>query len=195
MIDGVSRTRAVLTAAVLLSALALGGCSDDEPEPKFAPPSKAPTSPSTTAASGPIEPTLPEAAKGDDRAAAGVFVRHYWEMVRYAEESGDLDGLRRLSSPQCQPCVQGIEYLEDVHAANGRISGGERTVTELDPKGFIRHNGIYSDAIVDFTVTTTPQVVDYSDRADEKYPGGRTRYTAVVRMRQDGWVMVNWSRS
>src|SRR4051794_5689323 len=132
MIGVVSRTRAVLTAAVLLSALALGGCTDDDPEPKFGPTESSspasPTSPSTTTASGQIAPSMPAAAMDADAAAAEAFVSFYWKTVNYAQATGDLEPLSRLGAPTCKACKSGVEYLKDVYENGGKIDGGVGTV-------------------------------------------------------------------
>src|SRR4051812_38018201 len=99
MIGRVSRTRAVLTALSLLPVLLVAGCSDDDPEPKFAPtPSESASSasPSSSATPETPQPTMPEAARGSDASSAEAFVKFYWDVVNYAQTSGDLDPLRGL---------------------------------------------------------------------------------------------------
>ena len=141
MIVGVSRTRAGLTAAVAISTLALLGCSDDEPEPKFDPPSsEAPASPSTTAASGPVAPTMPATARGTDAAAAEAFVKFYWVMVNYAQATGDLSGLASLSSKECAACRAGADSLREIFAKGGQIVGGGGDVSVIDTN-FIQDSG------------------------------------------------------
>lgn len=187
MIDGVSRTRAVLTAAVLLSALALGGCSDDEPEPKFAPPSKAPTSPSTTAASGPIEPTMPTAAKRHDAAAAEAFVKHYWAMANYAQATGDVSGLEDLSL-RCTNCDHSIASVQQVYQGGGTIRGGENRATRLKTTFLLRPAGDW--AVVELDLLTKKQEVDLPGSSDDlNYPGGRTGIRMMLEPSGDSWVV------
>ena len=195
MIVAVTRSRTVVAALCVVSVLALGACSGDDPQPKLAPPSSAsssaPTSPSTTAVAGPVEPTLPAAARGTDAAAAEAFVEFYWEMVNYAQQTGDVDGLRSLADATCAACREGTSYLERVFGDGGEISGGEATV-RVRTSGFVNDAG-RSNAVVVFDVSSTRQTVDYpGNRRDESYPGGVTRLNAILVPTSGGWLMSSW---
>ena len=195
MIGAVNRARAVLTALLLTSALGLAGCSDDDPEPAPAPPSSEPASPSTTAASGPTPPEMPDAAKGTDAAAAEAFVRFYWDTVNYAQETGDLTGLQSLSSEACDACRGGLRYLEDVFDRNGTIEGGDNSVSNIEVLGFVRHEGTYSDALLELELRATPQAVRFPDGADdERYAGGTTLVSMRVRLDGASPLVVSWSK-
>src|SRR3954447_351247 len=94
MMGAVNRARAVLTALLVASALSLVGCSGDDPEPKFAPPSSAPPeSPSTTAASASASDLGPE-----ETVEAWVAARNS------ALQNGDLAAVRALTSSSCSSC-------------------------------------------------------------------------------------------
>ena len=195
MMRCVSRTRAVLTALSLLPALLLVGCSDDDPEPKFgpspSPSSVVSSSPSTSAASAPVAPTMPAAARGSDATSAEAFVKFYWETVDYAQASGDVEPLRQLASRTCAPCRAGVEYLEGVFEAGGRVIGGVATLKVQ--KSTLVQGDDELDAVVKFTLTTTPQRVDYEGtEKDEHYPGGQRVINALLRPSDGGWVMRNW---
>ncbi|ABL81024.1 MULTISPECIES: DUF6318 family protein [unclassified Nocardioides] len=193
MIVAVTRSRTVVAALCVVSVLALGACSGDDPQPRFAPPSSsAPTSPSTTAVSGPVEPTMPAAARGSDAAAAEAFVRFYWEMVNYAEQTGDLVGLKRIARSECAACTRGIGYLQDVFAADGEITGGIQTVSHARTT-FAADNGVH-EATVEFKLTSTRQRVDYPGPAKDKiFEPGTVRLRAVlVLSTDDEWRMVYW---
>ncbi|KQW53483.1 hypothetical protein ASC77_04160 [Nocardioides sp. Root1257] len=114
MIGVVSRTRAVLTAVVLLSALALGGCTDDDPEPKFGPTEStspaSPTSPSTTAAA---------ALSPEDT------VRAWVDAQNEALVSGDTTVMEALATSSCQGCSDFSNPIRDVFAEGGSYRGGK----------------------------------------------------------------------
>ena len=49
---------------------------------------------------------MPAAAKRHTAAGAEAFVQFYWEMVNYAQRSGDVDGLRVLGDKTLRELVQ-----------------------------------------------------------------------------------------
>jgi hypothetical protein len=191
----VTGTRAVITACSLLSVLALGACSGGDPEPRFAPSSSSPpTSPSTTAASDPVPPTMPAEAKGTDAAAAEAFVRFYWEMVNYAQATGDLRDLRVISSMHCVACRGGIGGIEQVVARGGRISGGVGRVSRMDTT-FLENKGV-TEAVVEFVLATSRQIVDYPGSDDDQvFRAGSSHLRAVLSPTRRGWVMTYWGTS
>lgn len=187
MIGPVTGTRAVIAAATLL--LGLSACSGEDPDPQVAPPS--PTEPSTTGTSAETPPEMPEAAKGTDAAAAEAFVKFYWETVNYAQQSGDLAGLREISSDKCIACQAGIDYLEDVFAKNGEFTGGVGRVS--NPTAAFATNAGITYAVVDFDLALTRQRVDFPGTdEDEAYTGGSNRVRARLEPTSSGWIMDYW---
>ncbi|GAA4698928.1 hypothetical protein [Nocardioides conyzicola] len=111
MIGDVSRTRAALTALFLIPVLLLAGCSDDEPKPKFAPPSsEAPTSPTTT--------------EVDPQAA---FIDEFFSEVTNSISSGDPTPFLEMA-PGCKNCQVIARNLSAAYEDGGRIEGGRWTV-------------------------------------------------------------------
>jgi hypothetical protein len=84
----------------------LVGCSGDDPEPKFAPPSsEPPESPSTTAAAA---------------SAGPAEVLRDWVAARNrAMHTGDVSDVAALSAPNCRSCQDAIDPIKQVHAAGG----------------------------------------------------------------------------
>ena len=182
-------TRAVIAAATLL--LGLSACSGEDPDPRVAPPT--PTEPSTTGTSAETPPEMPEAAKGTDAAAAEAFVEFYWEMVDYAQRTGDLGSLREISSDKCVACQAGIDYLEDVFARHGEFSGGVSRVSN-PTTAFATKDGV-NYAVVDFNLALTRQHVDLPGTDDdETYTGGRNEVRARLESTRSGWIMDYWDK-
>jgi hypothetical protein len=128
----VIRTRTVITALTLVSVLALGACSGDDPEPKFAPtPStSAPTSPSTTTASGPTQPTMPTDATHLTESGAQAFLSYWFAALSHAMVSGDTGAVREHSDQTCQSCSALIEQIADLYSKGGRVETSGWTVEE-----------------------------------------------------------------
>src|SRR4051812_17262664 len=120
MMGAVNRARAVLTALLVASALSLVGCSGDDPEPKFAPPSsEPPESPSTTAAAAPEE----------------SFVRSYFDAIGHATQSGDTSKFMQLSAQGCDNCSILASNIEGGYADGGRVEGASWTVEDIVEAG------------------------------------------------------------
>lgn len=194
MIVPVNRSRTALTALSMISVLALGACSGDDPEPKVADPSPSatlPSSPSTTPVSGPTEPTMPAAALGTDATAAEAFVKFYWDMAGYAQKTGDVTGLRGLSSETCQACQGGIAAIESVYQRDGHLRGGESRVRILESTPI---SGGPRPAIqVRARITNERQEVDLpGDKHDQTYPSGSVTTKFIVELMDSRWVMSYW---
>ena len=166
--------------------LGVSACSGDDPEPKVAP-STAPTSPSTTAASDPIAPTMPPEAKGTDAAAAEAFVRFYWEMVNYAQETGDVDGLQGLAR-KCIGCDAAVKFVVESYSGGGRILGGTGRTGSFKTVFVKMHGGSW--ASVECRVKTDPQKVDRPGTSeDTTYPGGLTDVRLYLEPTDDAWLV------
>lgn len=184
-----------LALAALAAALLLVGCSDDDsPEPKIAPTdtssaSATPTPPAPTA-SGPVEPTMPAAAEGDDAAAAEAFVRHYWAMVNYAQATGDTEGLKDLGADSCAGCRGGWQGIDETYGAGGTIQGGEFQVTRLDVTEVTSHDG--SAFAVEVSLTAAPQVIKEPGTRADKKDGGDYELNLIAVRRDGAWSIARW---
>ena len=108
------RTALALTLAGLL--LALGACSEGDPRPKIAP-SETPSSPTGSASAsespGPSEPAMPKAASKRTDAGAEAFVRHWIQVVNFAQASGDTRLLGEIST--ARKCLACKGYVEEIN--------------------------------------------------------------------------------
>lgn len=183
-----------LVVGLVVGSVLLAGCqSDDDPDPKVSPTESSSGTPTPTP-TGPVEPTLPAEAEGDDAAAAEAFVRFYWEMADYAQNTGDVAGLRRLSAESCVACRAGLEFIEKVYAEGGSISGGETRTSKFDTAR-VSFRG--DDAFqVKLDVANADQVVDRGETGeDETFPADMVRANFVVSSEGGAWVVVFWEAS
>ena len=130
---------------------------------------------------------MPPEAKGTDAKAAEAFVRFYWEMVNYAQATGDVDGLAGLGS-KCAACDNGIAFVRDAYDKGGEIRGGDGKPGQFDTV-FINRAGEHW-AIVDCRVTTSKQTVDLpGTRNDQEFPGGATDIRVYLQPAGAAWTI------
>ncbi|GAB3081809.1 hypothetical protein GCM10027215_25310 [Nocardioides zeae] len=72
---------------------------------------------------------LPEAARGDDDAAAVAFVEHWVELVNYALVTGDTAPARQ-SAPGCSTCEA---VLDDIESTFGQQEPGQWELLTSQP--------------------------------------------------------------
>ncbi|WP_166133880.1 DUF6318 family protein [Nocardioides ochotonae] len=179
----------MVAAAVLVAGAA--ACSED-PDPQVAPPDPPTPTVTTTPASGPVAPTLPPEAEGDDAAAAEAFVRFYWEMADYAQATGDVSGLKALGAEGCRPCAAGVAFVEEVYDGRGSIRGGETDVSNLSTTKIKVAGDIAYQ--VRLNIRTTDQDVDRDPgtKKDQFFPGGTVKANFVVRSVDGKWLAEFW---
>lgn len=183
------RARTLVTTGLLAGVLGgmLAGCSEDPSDGSDRPTSSAtPSTPSesTTAASGePTPPPLPDAATRGGRKGAEAFLRHYWELVNYAQETGDTAPLRAVQADGCDGCNGGNDWIEKVYAEGGRIEGGHYTVRAADAHKTPSRTGWLAGA----TVHMTRETVSGAGDLDATYPSGRSSWIFTLQFADDSW--------
>lgn len=111
----------LVVAASLLVVVA--GCSDPEPKEPRPSPSATPT---VTA------PTMPAQAKENTDEGAAAFVKYYIDVLNYASNTGQVEDLSGLSSPQCQGCNGYIKLYRDTYKAGGYFKDSDWSLGALD---------------------------------------------------------------
>lgn len=171
----------------------LGGCSDGDPEPKIAPTESSSAASSTSPSpspSGPVEPSLPAEAEGEDAAAAEAFVRFYWEMVNYAESSGQIQGLSDLGLESCTACAGGAADIARIYGAGGSVSGGVVIVTKTKASPFTSGPARGFAVVVD--VDISPQVIREPGKKPKRYSGGPNTFQFIVQREEAAWRIGRW---
>jgi hypothetical protein len=135
-----------------------------------------------------VEPTLPAEAQGTDAAAAEAFVRFYWEMVNYAQATGDTATLGQLADESCSACTSGIEGIEKTYREGGSISGGGVSVSRAKAKQISSREGV--SFIVAARTRVEPQVVRGVDGKSQEFPGGESALQFVVRALAGDWTVM-----
>ena len=125
----------VASLVALVVALGLSACTDEDPEPKFAPPSESPT---------PSEPRTSEVSALDPVETVRAWVAAY----NTALLSGDVSELKQLSYDPCTTCEGFIGPITRVHDAGGHFETEGWTVDGSN----VRNSGP-ATAAVDVAVT------------------------------------------
>ncbi len=129
--------RAALAASLAALAL-LAGCSDDDPSPgdpgSTSTPTGNPETPTSSATAKPTEPALPDAATKATEAGARAFITYYWDLINYAQVTGDVKALKRVSGPNCDRCQAGIRGINAVYSAGGHLTNADYRATVLSLK-------------------------------------------------------------
>lgn len=182
--------RRLVTVTLVIGLGLLAGCQDgDDPDPKV-PPTESSSPTPTPSPTGPVEPTLPAEAEGDDAAAAEAFVRHFWAMVNYAQASGRVEPLVELALPSCATCASGARWIADVYRRGGEITGGDYSV------GATRVTPLAADDQRLFEVVsqvaTTDQKITGAGSLDDHFPAGEAKVTLILVVSEMGLRVSRW---
>src|SRR5689334_13151884 len=106
----------VLTGLALLTLTTLTACTGNTgtADPPPATHTTTTTTTPTPTPTQPVPPVMPQAAKAHTKAGAKAFVKHYWAVVNYAQATGDIETLNRISARGCVGCDAGIRSVKRV---------------------------------------------------------------------------------
>jgi hypothetical protein len=167
--------------------LGLAGCGGD---PKTDP-SPAPSTPVTSPASTtPSPPAMPDAARANTRAGAIAFVRHYIELINYAQATGDVNALSAVEDRACKSCASVRRALRDIYNSGGHIEGGAWRVhvRSSAPRPDLSAWSVFTD--VEYGKQTVVR-----DSKMESLGGGTSPMTFVIKPVDGSWVVLKWSRA
>ena len=178
------RRFAVGAALVVL----LAGCGGD---PEADPTST--LSATTPTGTTPTPPVMPEAAKADTKAGAVAFVKHYIDLINYAQATGDVDILEGVEDPGCESCANGRNALAKIYSAGGKITGGKLSFRFTSAAPSPRYRGWLISGSLHFA----PQiVVRETGGIPEDLTGGATPANAFVSTTNAAheWRVMDWTR-
>jgi len=119
---------ALIAGACVIAVAGCSGESDADPEPTFTPSATAEPPTASQSAEQPVEPVPPAEMERDDEVGAKAFAEFYWEVVNYAQATGDTELLKTLEMPLCSACRGVRTWIDGVYEGAGRIVGSEQTV-------------------------------------------------------------------
>ncbi|GAA3519490.1 DUF6318 family protein [Nocardioides daeguensis] len=182
---------AALTLSLSVALATLTACSDDDPPAADPSPTWSPTgtmeSPTTSSAAAPVEPELPVEATEASEAGARAFIAYYWELINYAQVTGDVKGLRAASGKSCEGCNAGLEAIRSLYEGGGHIQGGQYTpvvvkLNRLQGKGLTAFEAL-------LTVTNVEQVVLDGDGSEHRSAAGSASVAVACQWSAGTWHM------
>jgi hypothetical protein len=175
-----------LRAAVGASAAALlllAGCGGDpdpgDPSSTWTP-TGTPESPTSAATQAPVEPKLPQAATKATEDGARAFIGYYWDVVNYAQATGNLRTLRSLSAATCDTCVGFISDVRQLYESGGRIVGGSNNVRVTRASKLSTPSGSGSGFRVEHVVSHAAQTIVNKDGSKDERKSGSNAFTAYL---------------
>lgn len=176
---------------ILALCLLVAGCGGEPsaPVPSSGPSATASPTPSSTPTGAPV---LPEAATQNTKAGAIAFVKHYIELINYAQATGDTAALAAVDSKACKSCANARNHLDQIYAAGGHITGGEFSVAVYQAV----QNAAFGDWAVFVGLHFAPETVVQPTRTPpyEHYKGGQGPATFFPEFRSTGWAVAEWNR-
>ncbi len=178
-----------LAALVLLSLLTVA-CTDDGPDPgdpfaTWSPTGKMETP--TPSPSAPVEPVLPNAAAEASEAGARAFIEHYWDLVNYAQATGDVKPLKAASGDTCEGCQKGIAAVAELYSSGGHTKGGEYSVTIKRIKQVTSEDSSLRGMEAKYEVRNAEQVIVQGDGSSETSTPGTTPYLSYLIWVDNAW--------
>ncbi|GAB2990560.1 DUF6318 family protein [Nocardioides montaniterrae] len=178
----------ILVAAALLTLTACGS----DPAPPPASPSSSSTSPSPTN-TAPVEPQMPGAATVDSKAGAIAFAKYYWQVVNYAQATGDTKYLSVLQHGSCRACTAGRKWIDSVYRAGGKISGGRYRLLSASAQKLPLPSTATPAFAVIIRARTTGERVTGAGKLDRRFPPSDAQITMGVQQFMATWQISSWS--
>ena len=77
-------------------------------------------------------PVMPELAKENSKEGLEAFIRYWYEVGNYADETGDISGLATLSQNSCNACAYFLKGAQDGNRDGRWLVGGAVRIPALD---------------------------------------------------------------
>lgn len=179
---------AAAAATSLMLLTSLSGCGGDPPAAQ-AQPSRTPTSPSSSPT--PTPPALPAAAKRNTKAGAKAFVRHYIDLINYAQATGSTAHLAQAESKACGSCKNGRHYLNGVYRPGGEIIGGAWKIRRMSVRRDADIGSWHARVLVHFGPQTIKRV---NPVRVQRLHGGNLPVDITAIHFENEWKVLEWTR-
>ncbi|MBO0907662.1 DUF6318 family protein [Arthrobacter sunyaminii] len=153
----------------LAAILVLGGCSRSSGEPNAEAAENSSSSPSSSESTSPMEsaapsatpaaaykpataegpaenvpmPVMPEVAKEESAEGLKAFATHWYDLMNYGFETGDVEPLKQISGPDCVVCGTAYRILGNGYANDDWILGGTLVTMSTKTNYAVTSKGVY----------------------------------------------------
>jgi hypothetical protein len=166
-----------LAAAVACCILALTACNSN-PEPTVESP---PPKPKKTTPSASPTPTPPSPSVSPGEAPERTFVRHYIDLLNYAESTGDVAPMLEVSAPGCKSCKGAADVIKKVYEAGGHYEGDHVQKIEWIEAG--GKSALVGTKFGDYRVVPSPGAEPKAYKADKSV------YDFRLQKKGDEWLV------
>lgn len=88
-------------------------------------------------------PVMPELAKQQSSEGLQAFAEHWYALVTYGYETGDVLPLQAVSGPDCRLCTRIYEILDEGYQNDDWIVGGNFTVEATQSNYVLTNKNVY----------------------------------------------------
>jgi hypothetical protein len=185
-----------LLVAVLVLLLSAAACTGDDPDadgPGDPTSSWSPTGtmdPSSTGSGepvDPVEPELPEVAREASEEGARAFIAYYWELINYAQATGDVKALKAVSGTTCTGCAKGIAAVSELYEPGGHAEGGAYELSIKHVKVINSEDKALRGVEARYDVRNAEQVIVRGDGTRETIAPATTTYLSYLIWIDDAW--------
>ncbi len=170
-----------LIVALVVTALALAGCSGD-PQPIIAKPLATPT-PTPSASPSPTESATPKAESPEE------FIRRWNEIQTDMVATGATDAYWSVSTKRCPPCKRIASTVSSYYEAGGYVKTegwAINSIAAVNP-------GAEGPATFQVRVDSAPTRYKKSSSSPvERFTGGPLEYTFELARRNNSWLVDNY---
>lgn len=170
-------------AAAGAVALALAGCGGDDPTPKVADPTSAPS-----AAPSADESAAAEKEPWDERSDDGAiaFVKHWLDVFNEMHTSAETDEFEAIATADCRACSEFVSIAESIQSDGGTMDSAGWSLLDAA----VGAASTASSKEVAARLHQAAETIEYADgREPTTYPGGRVTVLMTVVWQSGAWTM------
>jgi len=167
-------TAVVLIAGGIVGARAFREAGAESPSDVF-------SGPASTSAGA---PDLPLAAASRDQPGAQEFVKFWFAVLTYAQQTGDTEPVSAVTSPSCTQCRAAFETIRAAYAGGGSLRGGVYVVRSVAVNDLLNLERPVYEATVDRGARST---VDRNGSLRDTLPALSFSNCIMVLEWNNGW--------